>query len=106
FFFFRLMRVSVSMLFSYTTLFRSRDIGAIFREAYFTRVLRARSSGDRATAFEAVGRGFESLRARQTKQGKGSAFRLRQRSLIKADRKSTRLNSSHLVISYAVFCLK
>src|SRR2546426_2011566 len=25
---------------------------------------------------------------------------------IKIDRKSTRLNSSHLVISYAVFCLK
>jgi len=25
---------------------------------------------------------------------------------IKEDRKSTRLNSSHLVISYAVFCLK
>src|SRR5256885_4173737 len=26
--------------------------------------------------------------------------------LVLADRKSTRLNSSHLVISYAVFCLK
>src|SRR2546426_2790496 len=26
--------------------------------------------------------------------------------LLKLDRKSTRLNSSHLVISYAVFCLK
>src|SRR5256885_5723536 len=26
--------------------------------------------------------------------------------LFSADRKSTRLNSSHLVISYAVFCLK
>src|SRR5205807_9365809 len=26
--------------------------------------------------------------------------------LIRLDRKSTRLNSSHLVISYAVFCLK
>src|SRR5256885_13266558 len=25
---------------------------------------------------------------------------------LKSDRKSTRLNSSHLVISYAVFCLK
>src|SRR2546426_4049693 len=25
---------------------------------------------------------------------------------VKSDRKSTRLNSSHLVISYAVFCLK
>src|SRR2546426_6662852 len=30
----------------------------------------------------------------------------RFRALIKPDRKSTRLNSSHLVISYAVFCLK
>src|SRR5256885_11982700 len=28
------------------------------------------------------------------------------RSPAKVDRKSTRLNSSHLVISYAVFCLK
>src|SRR5256885_13048148 len=27
-------------------------------------------------------------------------------SFIRVDRKSTRLNSSHLVISYAVFCLK
>src|SRR5215467_15053416 len=30
----------------------------------------------------------------------------RWRDLAAADRKSTRLNSSHLVISYAVFCLK
>src|SRR5256885_5749715 len=29
-----------------------------------------------------------------------------QASLARLDRKSTRLNSSHLVISYAVFCLK
>src|SRR5256885_3810360 len=29
-----------------------------------------------------------------------------RRRLFLADRKSTRLNSSHLVISYAVFCLK
>src|SRR5215467_15538583 len=29
-----------------------------------------------------------------------------RRSPQEADRKSTRLNSSHLVISYAVFCLK
>src|ERR1022692_2948385 len=28
------------------------------------------------------------------------------RNVLYADRKSTRLNSSHLVISYAVFCLK
>src|ERR1039457_1699454 len=28
------------------------------------------------------------------------------RSVVVSDRKSTRLNSSHLVISYAVFCLK
>src|SRR5256885_11763429 len=29
-----------------------------------------------------------------------------RRGHVRADRKSTRLNSSHLVISYAVFCLK
>src|SRR5256885_3759788 len=32
--------------------------------------------------------------------------RLKLRKLRTLDRKSTRLNSSHLVISYAVFCLK
>src|SRR5205807_7316217 len=31
---------------------------------------------------------------------------LRRNSVRPQDRKSTRLNSSHLVISYAVFCLK
>src|SRR5256885_9544856 len=36
-------------------------------------------------------------------KAKGRALALR---LGAADRKSTRLNSSHLVISYAVFCLK
>src|SRR2546426_3075373 len=30
----------------------------------------------------------------------------RRRNRVAEDRKSTRLNSSHLVISYAVFCLK
>src|SRR5256885_10062607 len=34
------------------------------------------------------------------------AFRFRALSRRRLDRKSTRLNSSHLVISYAVFCLK
>src|SRR5688500_19535100 len=32
--------------------------------------------------------------------------RRRHLRLVQSDRKSTRLNSSHLVISYAVFCLK
>src|SRR2546426_6300730 len=37
----------------------------------------------------------------------GGEFRDEQyRAVDRADRKSTRLNSSHLVISYAVFCLK
>src|SRR2546426_12750217 len=35
-----------------------------------------------------------------------SSFRLLNASFAHPDRKSTRLNSSHLVISYAVFCLK
>src|SRR5260221_5890342 len=35
-----------------------------------------------------------------------SAARVLTRRVQNADRKSTRLNSSHTVISYAVFCLK
>src|SRR5947207_9366440 len=43
-----------------------------------------------------------------TKSGeKLSSYRLsRNAQAVKIDRKSTRLNSSHTVISYAVFCLK
>src|SRR3712207_7563390 len=36
----------------------------------------------------------------------GGGPRLRGRSRLRLDRKSTRLNSSHANISYAVFCLK
>src|SRR5256885_7421746 len=42
-------------------------------------------------------------------QGLGAidgGFTQAQQVQVRADRKSTRLNSSHLVISYAVFCLK
>src|SRR2546426_6506054 len=75
-----------STLFPYTTLFRSnrrlpRDRGP----------LRGRERG-------ADRRGGEGGRAR------GRAALARRH--LQADRKSTRLNSSHLVISYAVFCLK
>src|SRR5690242_21940529 len=33
-------------------------------------------------------------------------FDVREERLLEGDRKSTRLNSSHMSISYAVFCLK
>src|SRR5437899_9307397 len=39
-------------------------------------------------------------------QKKGLSFHHPCQSVIQRDRKSTRLNSSHLGISYAVFCLK
>src|SRR5256885_12353732 len=37
---------------------------------------------------------------------RGRRAHLSAHALLRLDRKSTRLNSSHLVISYAVFCLK
>src|SRR5256885_9781401 len=40
------------------------------------------------------------------KSGKSRTDRWRLAAMDVTDRKSTRLNSSHLVISYAVFCLK
>src|SRR2546426_7450223 len=77
-----------STLFPYTTLFRSfpEASSASFSDStvYGLRILSllARFSLHRHGTWHA--RAFDSLR----------------------DRKSTRLNSSHLVISYAVFCLK
>src|SRR5256885_13128084 len=73
-----------STLFPYTTLFRSPDAAAGHR---------------RALRRQRRGRG-----GRRRRQTRGDP---RPRPLVAlADRKSTRLNSSHLVISYAVFCLK
>src|SRR5947207_14297935 len=43
---------------------------------------------------------------KRAKNDRADARHLRQLLMIGRDRKSTRLNSSHTVISYAVFCLK
>src|SRR2546429_4077381 len=43
---------------------------------------------------------------REPSKSNGRETRGSQRSVVTGDRKSTRLNSSHGYISYAVFCLK
>src|SRR6266446_10901678 len=49
----------------------------------------------------------QSPEGRQDHRDRQRAYRRRHSSpRVTEDRKSTRLNSSHLVISYAVFCLK
>src|SRR2546426_5892105 len=76
-----------STLFPYTTLFRSGGRGS-------------RDRAGTAGVGRAV-RGSERDRPGCRHAPAGSGLSLAHR-----DRKSTRLNSSHLVISYAVFCLK
>src|SRR5256885_7375886 len=76
-----------STLFPYTTLFRSLP-GAVHTPE---RPRRARDD-------------FRSAPAQADDHRRGSAGGDRRDRC--RDRKSTRLNSSHLVISYAVFCLK
>src|SRR2546426_6480440 len=87
FFFLMIRRPPRSTLFPYTTLFRSPA--------------RPRLPVDRV--------GLEGTRL-PPRAGGGRARRQRRRARRgprgSEDRKSTRLNSSHLVISYAVFCLK
>src|SRR5258707_4913160 len=85
-----------STLFPYTTLFRSPD---------------PPGAGVDFLDFDDVGVGFElhiveNAHCRHHKthlDGERAAQRL---DLLGQDRKSTRLNSSHANISYAVFCLK
>src|SRR5256885_8326616 len=86
-----------STLFPYTTLFRSKVANVVVW------------SGDPfefSTGVEHVQiRGKEiPLKSRQTELLERDLLAPDQHVL--QDRKSTRLNSSHLVISYAVFCLK
>src|SRR2546427_4832535 len=84
-----------STLFPYTTLFRSR------------RPRKDRELPDRDREGGPGGGGGERHRRRRhahesvSEEGEEGARRRRDR-----DRKSTRLNSSHSQISYAVFCLK
>src|SRR3712207_6994550 len=78
-----------STLFPYTTLFRSLEMG--------TR--KERDAGDGARgSWHHPGARHRVRRSSSRDPGAGRGVR--------EDRKSTRLNSSHANISYAVFCLK
>src|SRR5256885_11954170 len=92
-----------STLFPYTTLFRSKTVAKWVKRFRAEGVdgLRDRSSRPHSLPSQTVPATrtvIEALR-RQRYTGKQIAAET-------GDRKSTRLNSSHLVISYAVFCLK
>src|SRR5688500_20174522 len=82
-----------STLFPYTTLFRSDRAGC------GKTALCDQPSGRPCADGAADGRALISL-------SDAARFRRPYAADPGADRKSTRLNSSHLVISYAVFCLK
>src|SRR5690348_18031225 len=84
FFFFMIRRPPRSTLFPYTTLFRSVEPSGAKEED-------GEKPGARISAGE-LGRGSEPAPAEKAPKS--------------LDRKSTRLNSSHPSISYAVFCLK
>src|SRR5690242_20962128 len=97
FFFLMIRRPPRSTLFPYTTLFRSVGLHAIGDEIFSgRRIDRDGASGRNVIRGDAVAKNGENARAVNIRE--------RRRSL--RDRKSTRLNSSHMSISYAVFCLK
>src|SRR5699024_12798785 len=84
-----------SPLFPYTTLFRSE------REAEADPLAADRTVRSRGRDFRSPARVEQSLSGLGLQR---SGNRRRRRGF--PDRKSTRLNSSHVSISYAVFCLK
>src|SRR5437867_9923962 len=87
-----------STLFPYTTLFRSHLFGI------FHQMMR-----DGTGLFQAVQCGvrcFLLVAVFPTDRVKNVVDDLKRKADSSQDRKSTRLNSSHRTISYAVFCLK
>src|SRR2546430_12246037 len=88
-----------STLFPYTTLFRSICSNAGREERYFMEnQLNVKSSVPVQNQFVKI-RAIRVFFPSRLTRPAGSVF-------IRGDRKSTRLNSSHSQISYAVFCLK
>src|SRR2546427_2100579 len=81
-----------STLFPYTTLFRSEEDEADRHHG-------AQAPSAAARGADLRGIGLQRLR-------RGAVVRHRRSGEAARDRKSTRLNSSHSQISYAVFCLK
>src|SRR3712207_6869170 len=101
FFFLMIRRPPRSTLFSYTTLFRSLcTVGALLQrdEAHSVSVksLEPVLAGDRPPRPASAGTRTAARRDDGVDNGLHRIL----------DRKSTRLNSSHANISYAVFCLK
>src|SRR5690242_21325414 len=99
FFFLMFRRPPRSTLFPYTTLFRSKHLRAGIQRV--RAVLRLLHVGN-AVAVRIADR-------RQAERAIANLPRVREAVAIEEeakDRKSTRLNSSHMSISYAVFCLK
>src|SRR3989442_7325647 len=100
FFFLMIRRPPRSTLFPYTTLFRS-----LFRPDE----LEARPALP-IECLHAVGRHYDDIHVDPQKRILAHRDFVRQRANILSealgDRKSTRLNSSHVRISYAVLCLK
>src|SRR5256885_12179428 len=91
-----------STLFPYTTLFRS---GQGARSDASVALARGGTSASRAANVDAAC--DVAFGSRAQPKPKLAPTPLKPISVIASrDRKSTRLNSSHLVISYAVFCLK
>src|SRR3712207_7424239 len=94
FFFLMIRRPPRSTLFPYTTLFRSRTV-------YLKREDLAHTGAHKIN--NAIGQAL--LTARMGKRRVIAETGAGQHG-VATDRKSTRLNSSHANISYAVFCLK
>src|SRR5437667_3620833 len=85
-----------SPLFPYTTLFRSDVVFA---------VATGKQPVDPLFGLTELGMVAANTVARAIARGVHSATELAA-TMPSSDRKSTRLNSSHITISYAVFCLK
>src|SRR5258708_14298672 len=93
FFFLMIRRPPRSTLFPYTTLFRSCALPITVLATLKW------DAGEIMNVFAAASKKTHGL-------SWANAFIISPASHFNVDRKSTRLNSSHQIISYAVFCLK
>src|SRR5690242_20934040 len=100
-----LRRPPRSTLFPYTTLFRSCEIKNVNSIRFIGQAIEYEARRQVAV-IEDGGAVEQETRLFDAVKGETRSVRNKEEAHDYRDRKSTRLNSSHMSISYAVFCLK
>src|SRR5690349_22920269 len=101
------MLITISTQYSYNFFFNDTASTKIYTLSLHDALpISKTKTGDLFDSAPASRKSARTASARSAGRGGDASYTARDIEVLEGDRKSTRLNSSHVEISYAVFCLK